>query len=1121
MSLENKIVIIESKKQAIFSHINSLYDSSKKLTPSSTETRSIHEFLSKVSNLNKLYEQFNNLCDECNSLKIELEPTKYVPNYSDWLSFETLYSHIQHTKTVLESRSIEKTSVVAKDVQVSVKLPPIELPNFDGKQENWALFYESFKTNIHNNQQLKDSQRVQYLVGKLGGNALTVFAGIIPNEENYSSIWNSLVQKYQDKRSLGTFYLNSIFDMKVVGNNVTQLNNFIERFSSSICALKQLDIPDLTDFIFSYFALKKLDPQLVQTFEITVRDKDIPLCSDLIEFIRHHVKVIERTNLGSNTRTANHCTGTTSTQGSNSQSRARNNLATSSHTFSLINNGQSSHCILCNNSDHIHIYECPNFKNMSVKSRFEYIKDNRFCSNCLSSKHTNSHCNSHSRCRVCNQKHHSYLHFETNEINNKAYENRTPAGRLPAHASDAVISSQAHATTACASAPAPAPALHSNDFASSSVTLHSRAPRLYDNEIKSAVVLSTAQVYAYSSNGSRSIIRCLIDTASQNNIITSHCCKRLKLNVIPLPNSVIKTVGIISAPIIGYVSLTIQSRISNDKYTIKLLVVDKITEKLPTHYVDVSALEYLRNIPLADSSFHIPGDIDVILGAQLFPYLLLGGRVTPSFSDTPPALETVFGYIIMGQLPTVTTTPNVTWSFGPIINDDLNHILNEFPSQNIESPDDLKYERIHTLSISRDASNRHIAFKYPASLGNSRAIDKRKLLSLEHKMKLCNELRQSYNDVRTDTDVHDILHIGPNLQADLLTLHLNFHLHNIAVTADTLMYLRIFVSEENCKHRKFLYRFYEYDQLCMFQFYSVAFNPRGSPYPALFGDIHQLAAGTDNRFLSAISSAASSPKSHRAPIDDYLKLLDVKSHDTFYYNTAVETVVSNEGFAKLITLLIITFNYNFHQLKMKLPLISNFENCPSSTEEGDIPEIEKWYINNSQLFYYCLFRDGERLSNANVSYENSILSLPRRDHNIVNLIINNFHRLNCHTVLHLFMSFFRHRYRIILYKTMLAVLTQIECLMNSFCFLSNKFVPKSLIFVYFLTSNPLQFSLLYDLSSESVNLPDIKQMLDKLAQFYWKRRTKPDVFLLVLLVVLVHLDDTSSFSWSLAITSTS
>ena len=191
-------------------------------------------------------------------------------------------------------------------------------------------------------------------------------------------------------------------------------------------------------------------------------------------------------------------------------------------------------------------------------------------------------------------------------------------------------------------------------------------------------------------------------------------------------------------------------------------------------------------------------------------------------------------------------------------------------------------------------------------LGNSHAVAKRRFHALERKLIATPNLRLAYNDVineyivkgylseipytsatanegyfiphhavvrpdkattkfrvvldastKTDKGVslNDLLHIGPYLQADLFTLLLHFRLFAIALTADIKqMYLRILVSEEHRKFQKILFRFNEHEPIRIFQFNSVAFGLRSSPYLAM-RTVRQLTADEGDRFPRAAQVA--------------------------------------------------------------------------------------------------------------------------------------------------------------------------------------------------------------------------------------------------------------------------
>ena len=56
------------------------------------------------------------------------------------------------------------------------------------------------------------------------------------------------------------------------------------------------------------------------------------------------------------------------------------------------------------------LHACPQFKQVSIPDRYNCVKTNRACFNCLQSGHSASKCPSKFTCRECKQRHHTLLH---------------------------------------------------------------------------------------------------------------------------------------------------------------------------------------------------------------------------------------------------------------------------------------------------------------------------------------------------------------------------------------------------------------------------------------------------------------------------------------------------------------------------------------------------------------------------------------------------------------------------------------------------------------------------------------------------------------------------------------
>ncbi|WP_185964228.1 hypothetical protein, partial [Klebsiella pneumoniae] len=76
-------------------------------------------------------------------------------------------------------------------------------------------------------------------------------------------------------------------------------------------------------------------------------------------------------------------------------------------------------------------------------------------------------------------------------------------------------------------------------------------------------------------------------------------------------------------------------------------ILEKISVDLPRVEITPEVLHRTKPYVLADSTFHKPGPIDLLIGSALFPQVLTNERHSLGF-NMPFALGTVFGYVIIG-----------------------------------------------------------------------------------------------------------------------------------------------------------------------------------------------------------------------------------------------------------------------------------------------------------------------------------------------------------------------------------------------------------------------------------------------------------------------------------------
>ncbi|KAJ8933072.1 hypothetical protein NQ314_014226, partial [Rhamnusium bicolor] len=194
-------------------------------------------------------------------------------------------------------------------------------------------------------------------------------------------------------------------------------------------------------------------------------------------------------------------------------------------------------------------------------------------------------------------------------------------------------------------------------------------------------------------------VRYLLDSCSQAHFLTVVCAKRLKLDTsITKWHSAVSGIGPTCASVRGKTNIVISSRFNpNNSYPLEVLLVDKITEKLPSCTIYTDALSHIVDLPLADDTFDKPVKINRVIGTELFPFLL--GKVKiEGPSHSPIALETNLGFVVMESAP-IWSDREIINTFCTILELSLGTLASTFweleniLSQSAVNPEDLEYDQ--------------------------------------------------------------------------------------------------------------------------------------------------------------------------------------------------------------------------------------------------------------------------------------------------------------------------------------------------------------------------------------------------------------------------------------------
>lgn len=848
-----------------------------------------------------MYEEIGNLVDEFRknhhnvvSLMATLEGVNLEEEEIIRKEFEYNRVYVYANYSILFPKKGVKETVLPEPLSPSpskpnLRLPKVEIPKFSGDLKVFKPFLDLFTSLVHENASLSKIEKFNYLISFLEGPPLSLVQCTPMTADNYELAFNSLRERYDNKRLIAFTHLQIIDGAPFISNskNVKTMRLLVDTFTENLSALKNLGFDiDSWDFLLFYMFSKHLDSETMTRFELEepVNSNVIPTFESLKKFVVKHVNALETIDFSSNKR-VNIPKFENKFKQANNPSLSNKNK----QTYSFFSNINKSKCHFCN-ADH-EIYRCSEFQNKSPSERLNIVKSSKWCTNCLSNQHSFKNCNSQSLCRLCNAKHHTLLHLRTNNLNNYSQNNNPIDSHQPA--TDALNFSKRNESQTANESQTQATTSTGNN--SNSTIVNSGFTGLVSSSTN--VLLSTAVVEILDSRGLFQKIRVLLDCGSQTSYISMSCLKRLGLKRFNLSFSIQGLGSMREITSHGATTCKIRPVSKNSPcLTIEAVILEKLCPNMPASILDNNKdWSYLENINLADPHFNRPASIDLIIGAELFPYILQDGRIA-SNNDMPVAINTIFGFVIMGKLSSETrNTPQCITLFSSINNNDILSLdsslkrfweIEEIPKTNFISPEDELCEKIFTETVSRNSDGRyivHLPFKNnfcDFDLESSRSLALKRFYSLERRLNSNTQLYKKYSDTiqeYLDNDVLELipessfktnsgfyiphhpvvkddkirivydasakpengcslnesLLVGPKMQKDIFCILLNFRLHVIVFTCDIKsMFTQILITNEHKDFQRMLWRFSPNENVKDYRLKRVTFGISSSPYLA-------------------------------------------------------------------------------------------------------------------------------------------------------------------------------------------------------------------------------------------------------------------------------------------------
>ena len=177
--------------------------------------------------------------------------------------------------------------------RVHINLPKLHIQPFDGNPLEWLTFWDSYSNAVHNNHELNNIDKMNYLKGLITSNAARTISGPPMTSQNYEKAIEMLKERLGRKQVLINAHMESLSKISAPSTEVQQLRKFHDSCESNIRALETLGVQtDSYGSLLIQILLKKLPEQLRCTI---LRTNPLADCSlnDLRTALCHEIDTRE------------------------------------------------------------------------------------------------------------------------------------------------------------------------------------------------------------------------------------------------------------------------------------------------------------------------------------------------------------------------------------------------------------------------------------------------------------------------------------------------------------------------------------------------------------------------------------------------------------------------------------------------------------------------------------------------------------------------------------------------------------------------------------------------------------------------------------------------------------
>ncbi|XP_077996706.1 uncharacterized protein LOC144450013 [Glandiceps talaboti] len=482
-----------------------------------------------------------------------------------------------------------------------VNLPKLTLPTFSGDLLKWVSFKDEFAS-VHENPNLDNIHKFQYLRSQLRGEAARAIEGISLNNANYGHAMTILEERYGQTHEVADAYMRAFYELPAPNAELYSLRDFHDTIETYVRALSTLGKEeDIYGQGIAPILMDKLPDDIRERIAREHGNAGWKM-SQLRDAIGKEVHALRARS----SRTL---------IGQERKSDFETPVTAAFYTKGASDKPQKTRlCAFCK-GPHL-----PNECNIVTdkEKRLDIVKRDKLCFNCLG-KHRVNDCKSKFCCRTCKRKHHTSLC--------KGITPTKDADTSTANSEGKQIPAQ---TT-------------------TQVTLSSAA----DTDIeKGQLLLQTAVAQVTNASGDiTATATILFDLGATRSFVTTDLAKRLKAKPTTSRVTNLATFGDDDSRTRKFDVTTLSIRtINGGKCNISAMITPKIappTKNLITR--SLVDLPHLRDLTLAHPASEINSfEISILIGIDYF-WKLVGNHIVRG--PGPIAMSSSLGYILSGSVP--------------------------------------------------------------------------------------------------------------------------------------------------------------------------------------------------------------------------------------------------------------------------------------------------------------------------------------------------------------------------------------------------------------------------------------------------------------------------------------